>query len=118
VKARIKRGRPRFQRRALPHDSLWPPLGVAYLVTEAALSWAAAKDPTMSLRLTPPLLVSHGAAAALFLNQFRITRRASFALGGLAGSAAFGATAILARGGRRYVWLEPNVPAIRRLVAG
>ena len=88
---------------------------MAYLVTESALSWVAAQDPTMSMRLTPPLLVSRGTAAALYLNQFRKTRRTPFALGGLAGSAVFGATAYLARGGRRYVWLEPNVGAVRKL---
>jgi hypothetical protein len=117
VRAEIRRSRPIVHRKAVPPDSPWQPLGVAYLVTEAALSWVAAQDPTMSMRLTPPLLVSHGTAAALYLNQFRKTRRAPLAWGGLVVSALFGATAYLARGGRRYVWLEPNLPAVRRLNA-
>jgi hypothetical protein len=119
ARAGIRRAKSRVHRKGQPVDSHWQPLGVAYLVTEAALSWVAAQDPTMSTRLTPPLLVSHGAAAALYLNQFRKTRRAPSAMGGLAGSALFGATAYLARAGRRYVWLESNLPAVRRLnVAG
>jgi hypothetical protein len=87
-------------------------------VTEAALSWVAAQDPTMSMRLTPPLLVSHGTAAALYLNEFRKTRRAPYALGGVVGSAIFGATAYLARAGRRYVWMAPNLPVRRLNAAG
>lgn len=119
ARAGIRRAKPRVRRRAHATDSPWQPLGVAYLVTEAALSWVAAQDPTMSMRLTPPLLVSHGTAAALYLNQFRKTRRAPSAMGGLVGSALFGATAYLARAGRRYVWLESSPPAVRRLyVAG
>jgi hypothetical protein len=99
----------RGQRRT---TELLAPLGTAYLATDGTMAWVASKDPSTAKALTPALLLSRFTVAAMYLVNFRRTRRMPYAFGALVSSAQLGATALLARGGRRHL---RAVGSLRRL---
>lgn len=107
----------RARRKQPKAGELLSPLGTAYLATDGAVAWVASKDPTTAKALTLPLLLSRLTVAAVYLLHFRRTRRLPYAFGALISSAQLGATALLAREGRRHLRSVGGLRPIPKLYA-